>query len=382
MKFLVLGAGTIGTAVAWDLTHVSPVAEVTVADHDPAALARVAAQLSIHTAIIDASAPETVVAQARQHDVVVGALPSRFGHDVLRALCEAGSRYCDVSFMPEDAWRLDQAAMDHGAIVVHDCGVAPGLSHAIVGDAVRRLATCDYVRIEVGGLPERPAPPFYYKAPFAAADVIEEYTRPVRRVREGRTEIVEPLGEVQTTRVGNIGPLDSFLTDGLRSLVHTVEAREMEERTLRHPGHLPLMTALRDAGFFDTQAIGVGGQMVVPRDVTSRLLFPHWAYGEGERDVTVLRVEVRGRNAQGADLGWVWELTDHPAPALTGPLSSMARTTAFPAAIVARWLADGTIAGAGVHPPEQLGLDGHLSALCAELARREVFVFEHPSVRP
>ena len=371
---LILGAGTIGTAVAWDLTHIAPVADVTVADHDPAALARVASALPVATARIDAAAPDTIVRLALQHDVVVGALPSRFGHAVLHALCEAGRRYCDVSFMPEDARGLDQTARRYGAVVVHDCGVAPGLSHAIVGDAVTRLATCDRVRIEVGGLPGTQSPLSSTRRHLRHRTSSRSTRVPCAGCARAKSRIVEALSEVQTVRVDGVGPLDSFLTDGLRSLVDTVSVREMDERTLRHPGHLPLMVALRDAGFFDTRAIDVDGQRVAPRDLTSRLLFPHWAYEEGERDVTVLRVEVRGTDANGAEAGWVWELVDRPAPALSGSLSSMARTTAFPAAIVARWLADGTISEPGVHAPETLGFRGLTPALLTALEARGINV--------
>lgn len=325
--------------------------------------------------------PDTLEALARAHDVVVGALPSRVGHGVLRRLCDIGRRVCDVSFTPEDATTLDAIAKRSGAVVVHDCGVAPGLSHVLVGGAVARLATVDAVRIDVGGIPERPVPPFFYKAPFAAADVLEEYTRPVRLVRGGRIVTAEPLSACETLDVEGIGPLDSFLTDGLRSLVQTITATSMEERTLRHPGHLPLMAAMRAAGFFERTPCDIGGQRVTPRDVTAALLFPHWAYAEGETDVTVLGVEVTGRDAQEQEHTLRWRLIDRPNAERTGRLSSMARTTAFPAAIVARWLADGTVAQPGVHAPETLGIGGLAPALLAALANRGVFVSEHLSVR-
>jgi saccharopine dehydrogenase-like NADP-dependent oxidoreductase len=360
--------------VAWDLTNTPPTATVTVADRDPDALARLARRLPVRTVAFDAAQPDTVRALASDHDVVVGALPSRFGFGVMRALCEAGARDCDVSFIPEDAATLDALARRHGATVVHDCGVAPGLSHVLVGDAVAQLARVDSVRIDVGGLPESPAPPFYYKAPFAPADVIEEYTRPARVVRDGQPVAVEALSGVETVHVDGVGALDSFLTDGLRSLVTTIAAGVMEERTLRHPGHLPLMVALREAGFFATTALDVGGTSVTPREVTSRLLFPHWTYADGERDVTVLRVEVTGIDRNGAPTTRRWLLVDRPDAARTGRLSSMARTTAFPAAIVARWLGDGVVREPGAHPPESLGMHGLAAPMCEALRHRGVCV--------
>lgn len=369
-----LGAGTVGTAVAWDFTHMSPTAAVTVADRDPAALERLTSRLPVTAVAFDAANPELILPLARGHDVVVGALPSKCGYRMLEALCDAGLKCCDVSFMREAASGLDGIARARGAVVVYDCGVAPGLSHALVGAAVATLRTCHSVRIDVGGVPERPSPPFFYKAPFAAGDVLEEYTRPVQLVIDGAPVVVEPLTGVETVDVEGVGRLESFYTDGLRSLTTTVNAREMAERTLRHPGHLTMITALRDLGLFDTTPVRVGAQMVVPRELAATLLFPHWRYAEGERDITVLRVEVTGASAGGDAVTLRWALVDRPQPELTGTLSSMARTTAFPAAIVARWVADGTIADPGVHAPESLGARGLVPPLLDQLRQRGVDV--------
>lgn len=374
MKVLVLGAGVVGQAVAWDMVHTSPAAvSVTMADIDPNALERVRRALPVTTASFDARSPSGAVALAADADVVVGALPSRVGFEVMRVLCRAGARYCDVSFMHEDAATLGELARTNGACVVYDCGVAPGLSHVLVGAAAVQLARVETVRIDVGGVPEQPLPPYYYKAPFAASDVIEEYTRPVRVLHEGQQRVVVPLTGVETVEIDGVGRLDSFLTDGLRSLVTSIGARHMEERTLRHHGHLAAMLTLRTGGFFDPEPVDVLGQMVSPRAVTSALLFRHWAYDEGERDVTVLRVQVTGVTPEGHNARHEWLLVDRPDSSSTGALSSMARTTAFPAAIVARWLAAGQVSP-GVHAPEALGLNGQATALLDALRLRGVRV--------
>lgn len=377
MRCLVLGAGVVGEAVAWDLTHVAPTADVTLTDSDATRLAALGARLPVQTAtldVMDAGGRAALDTLVETHDVVVGALPSVLGFTVLDGLCCLGAAVCDVSFMPERAGMLDEVARAAGARVVYDCGVAPGLSHVLVGSGVAALSRVARVRIDVGGLPERPRPPFFYKAPFAPSDVIEEYTRPVRLVRDGVVTTAEPLSEVERLHVDDVGTLDSFLTDGLRSLIETTRATMMEERTLRHQGHLPLVRVLRDVGLFDETPRLVDGVAVSPRALTSAVLFPHWRYDDDERDVTVLRVEVAGRDASGAPRRAAWRLVDRPDAAVTGSLSSMARTTGFPAAIVARWLADGTVATAGAHAPELLGLHGHAPALLSELRRRGIHV--------
>jgi lysine 6-dehydrogenase len=372
MRVVVLGGGVVGEAVAWDLTRVAPVAEVTVADVDAGRLAALGARLGIATRVADLrdlSRVEELVAGA---DVSVGTLPSTLALPVIERMARLGRRHVDVSFLAQDPRQFDAVARASAATVVYDCGVAPGLSHMLVGEAVRQLAHTAMARIDVGGLPVEPRAPFFYKAPFAPGDVIEEYTRPARLVRQGRVITLPALSEPETVHIDGIGPLDAFNTDGLRSLVDTVQADAMVERTLRYPGHLMAMRVLAETGLFGADPITVRGQSVVPREVACALLFPDWQYAPGERDLTVLTVDVSGVMADGATRSWAWRMVDRRDAG--SPLSSMARTTGFPAAITARWLHAGAIAAPGIHPPERIGLDGHAEAMLAELSARGIHV--------
>jgi lysine 6-dehydrogenase len=372
MRALVLGGGVVGEAVAWDLTRVAPVADVTIADVDASRLAALADRLGVATRVADLRDVSLVEQLAAEADVTVGTLPSTLALPVIERMARLGRRHVDVSFLAEDPRHFDALARSSGAIIVYDCGVAPGVSHLLVGDAVRHLAHTAMARIDVGGLPVAPRAPFFYKAPFAPADVIEEYTRPARLVRGGRPITLPALSESETVDIDGVGLLEAFNTDGLRSLVDTVRADAMVERTLRYPGHLAAMRALGDAGLFGLEPVTVRGQTVVPREVTCAVLFPQWQYASGERDLTVLTVDVAGVTHGGEPRCWAWRLIDRPEAG--SPLSSMARTTGCPAAITARWLYAGTMAAAGVHPPERLGLDGHADTMVTALRERGILV--------
>lgn len=381
MRVVVLGGGVVGEAVAWDLSRVAPVADVTVADVDAGRLEALGRRLGVGTRQADLRDLDLVERLVADADVSVGTLPSTLALGVIDRMARLGRRHVDVSFLADDPRAFDGHARSSGATIVYDCGVAPGLSHVLVGHGVRQLAHTTMARIDVGGLPVEPRPPFFYKAPFAPADVIEEYTRPARLVRGGQVITLPALSEPETCEVPGVGLLEAFNTDGLRSLVDTVAADAMVERTLRYPGHLAAMRVLSEAGFFDTAPVMVRGQAVVPRDLASAVLFPQWQYAPGERDLTVLRVDVAGVDLHGAARAWAWHMVDRPGPEC--PLSSMARTTGCPAAITARWLHEGRMAAPGVHPPERLGLDGHAGEMLQALAARgiQVSVSEHPFVR-
>jgi lysine 6-dehydrogenase len=354
---VVLGGGLIGRAIALDLASDKMFA-VTVADRDPLLLDRLSAEgLAVRPLdFTDRSAINAAVADA---DAVVGAAPGHMGFGLLRAMIEAGKPYADISFMPEDALALDALASERGATAIVDCGVAPGLSNLLCGRADALFQNLERLLILVGGLPRRRVWPFEYRIVFSPVDVIEEYTRPARFVEHGRVVVRPALSDVELVELPRVGTLEAFNTDGLRSLTATLRAPFIKEKTLRYPGHAEKMRMLAEAGFFSSAPITIPGSSVRPIDVTSRLLFDAWRLPEGEADLTVLRVEVEGTRS-GQRCRYTWDLYDERDPK-TG-LTSMARTTGFPCAIIARLLATGALHLPGVHPPEDLGHDEKLFA--------------------
>jgi len=377
-KVVVLGAGMVGQAIARDLAADAGL-RVDVADVRKEALDRVAAQAPVGTVRADLANPAAVGRLVAGYELAVGALPSVIGLQTLRAVIEAGrSQYVDISFMPEDALELDSLAREHGVTAVVDCGVAPGLSNMMCGAAAARLKSVESVEIYVGGLPVERRWPFDYKAGFAPWDVLEEYTRPSRVVEHGRVVVKEPLSEPELLDFAGVGTLEAFNTDGLRSLVRTIDAPFMKEKTLRYPGHIQLMEAFRETGFFSKEPLQVGGVSVRPLDVLATLLFPKWTFAEGEADFTVMRVVAEGLE-NGRPARYAWDLLDRFDPA-TG-LRSMSRTTAFPATIVAGLMLEGAFRRAGVHAPETLGrVPGLLDRLLRELLARGVSCSAHRSV--
>lgn len=386
MRALILGAGRVGRAVARDLAA-EPSWRVTVADVSSKALEAIAGAARLGSASENASGPaaiETVDADladpaqitrlATDHDLVVGALPSFLGFAALRAVLEAERPYVDISFFEQDPFELDGLARERGVTAVVDCGIAPGCDHLIAGRHAAEMDTLERFRSYVGGLPAERSWPWEYKAPFAPYDVLAEYTRPARFVAGGEPVVRPALSEPELLEFPGIGSLEAFNTDGLRTLLTTLPIPDMQEKTLRYPGHAEKMRALREAGFFSPEPVEVDGVEVAPLALTSKLLFHQWRLDEGEEDLTVMRVLVEGRTGGGTESRrerHTYELVDRADPA-TG-LSSMARTTGFTCAAIARLVADGLYDRPGVSAPEHVG--GHpgcFERVMAELADRGV----------
>jgi lysine 6-dehydrogenase len=364
-KIVVLGSGMVGRVIALDLAADFDVAVVDVRLDN---LARLAGA-PVRTVQADLSNPGTIPGLVAGADLVVGAVPGSMGFAILSGVVSAGRDIVDISFFPEDALVLDKAAKAAGITAVVDCGVAPGMSNMICGYHAARM-TVERFACYVGGLPVRREWPFEYKAPFSPADVIEEYVRPARYVENGHVVVKPALSDPELMDFAEIGTLEAFNSDGLRSLLTTMAVPNMIEKTLRYPGHIDLIRALRSTGFFDTAEIEVPGGRIRPLDVTSALLIRQWRLGDEDDEFTVMRVVVEGR-AGDRPARIQYDLFDRRDRA-TG-FSSMARTTGFPAASVARQILAGKFRRRGVSPPEVLGANESVfHAVLDDLTARQV----------
>jgi len=134
----------------------------------------------------------------------------------------------------------------------------------------------------------------------------------------------------------------------------------------------------RDSGFFATEYIEVGGVKVRPIDVTSRLLIEQWRMAETDADLTVMQIIMTGQH-QGRHERRDFFLLDRFDTA--SGTTSMARTTGYTCAIVARQILAGMFTQKGICPPEYLGTTaGCYEHLLAELGRRNIVVQEAVTV--
>jgi lysine 6-dehydrogenase len=370
MKILVLGAGLVGGPMALDLVEDERF-DVTAADVSEDALAKLRGRNpEIATVRQDLSKPAEVSALVAGFDMVISAVPGCMGYATLKAVIEAGKDVVDIAFFAEDPFSLSDLAEEKGVAAIVDCGVAPGMSNLLVGHADHQLDETDTVLIYVGGLPEKRKWPFEYKAVFSPADVIEEYTRPARYVENGALVVRPALTDPEIIDFPHAGSLEAFNTDGLRTLVTTIDAPNKKEKTLRYIGHIEHMAVLREAGFFDKEEVEINGTRMRPLDLTSSLLFRSWKLEEGDVDLTVMRIIVEGKK-DGKRMRYTYEMFDRHCE-VTG-IHSMARTTGYTATVVARLLAEGLFTDKGVIVPEYIGKEkACVDFILAGLAERGI----------
>ena len=341
----VLGTGMVGRAIVYDLSHEH---RITAADSNPQALRLCREMKGVETRQADLTDTEQITRIIKEADLVVSAVPGFMGYETVKTVITKGKPVVDISFMPEDFMELDALAREKGVTAIADCGVAPGMPNLILGHHSQQM-NIERFEYMVGGLPRERKFPFEYKAPFSPIDVLEEYTRPARVMEHGQVVTREAMSEPEMVHFEGLGHLEAFNTDGLRSLLQTMDhIPYMKEKTLRYPGHIRLIQALKASGFFAEQEVDTGSHKVRPLDVTNQVLMKDWKLDAGEREFTIMRI-----NLEGGGRTITYDLLDEYDP-VTG-LSSMARTTGFTATAAASMLLEGIFGKKGMFPPEHIG---------------------------
>lgn len=389
MKLLVIGSGMMGSAATFDMASQPIVDSVTLADSNvklardvAARVNRITGEKKVRAVAIDASKAKDAARLMKGHDGALSAVPYFLNLGLAQAAIAAGCHFADLggnNTVVRQELALAKKAEKKGVAVAPDCGLSPGMASILGGELVRRLdGRADALKLYVGGLPEKPTPPFYYQLVFSVEGLINEFVEPARILRKGKLTTIEPLTEPEEFHLDGFPPLVAFHTSGGTSTMpETFEGRvgECFEKTLRYPGHYDLLCELKELGLFSNEKIRVGHAEVSPRALLSKIFEGKFA-GKGP-DVTIMRIEAHEsikapgvRGLLGGKLkGRVatFTMVDHYDPKTD--MSSMMRTTAFPASIVLQMMCSGVIEKRGAVLQER---DVPANAFLDEIARRGI----------
>jgi saccharopine dehydrogenase-like NADP-dependent oxidoreductase len=350
-KVVVLGAGRVGKAIAADLSQEF---EVTSADMNKDALESLSTRYQVKTRVTDLGSAQAVGYAVRDADLVVSAVPGHMGFCTLRTIIENRKDVVDISFFAEDAFQLDDLARSNNVTAAVDCGLAPGNPDFLAGFFAAQMQIQDF-EFMVGGLHFGRTEPHQYLPTFSPPDVWEEYTRLARYVREGRLITMPALSEPELVEFqvgGHALVLEAFNTDGLRSLIKTMDGRipNMKEKTLRYPGHIAWIKELQETGKPWTPDA--------------------WKPGDDEDEFTIMRIAIHGFES-GAEKKFSYTL--FATYDKETRMSSMSRSTGCSCTGVARCVLDGTYKRKGISPPSYIGESPEcLSRILAHLRERNI----------
>lgn len=263
-------------------------------------------------------------------EIIINMLPGRIGHGIREHLIIGGHNIVDLAFTAEDPQQFDELAKQHGSTMIWDIGIAPGLSNMLLAHAQRELGFLEKATIHVGGNPTEPDNEWSYMAPFSPSDVIEEYTRPARIIRNKTIIEVPALAERHSIDVEGTDGMEAFLTDGLRSVLDTINANDMAEYTVRWPQHIDRWIA-------------------EGHSTPEEELLKAWEFDSNRNEFTWMKVYCESKQDSKQ-----WIVADYGK----GGNGSMARTTGLVTyALASRFATLGTEAcglDTGVHPPENV----------------------------
>ncbi|MHA1155785.1 MAG: saccharopine dehydrogenase C-terminal domain-containing protein [Candidatus Heimdallarchaeota archaeon] len=354
MKFLVLGSGYMGRAVAYDLAHSENVEEIRLADIDISRVKEVAEWINsplIKAIEIDVSDKNQVLTAKQGIDSVIGCISYKFNYDLSKLAIYSGANYCDLggnNTIVNKQFTLDEEAKKAGVTIIPDCGLAPGVASVFVAAGTEKFDSLEEIHIRVGGLPQNPIPPLNYSMIFNVQGLTNEYIEIAEVIRDGKITRVEPLTEIEEIIFPEpFGKLEAFQTSGGTSTLPKTflgKIKILDYKTIRYKGHCEKFKTILDLGFKSEELVEINGGTTTPREFLEMILVKSLTHDD-TKDVTLLRVEV---------IGFVNEIKKKFTLQIIdyfdekNNVSSMMRMTAYPASIIAQMMANGTIKKKGV----------------------------------
>lgn len=272
MKIAILGAGKQARGALQFFIKQKQVVEITLTDKHEYVAKTVAHEFQATRAspikykAVDASSLEELSAFLEPFDLAFNALPYELALVVTEAAIAARTNLVDLggnSEIVDQQLALSDKAQKAGVTIVPDCGLAPGLVSVLVGHAMgySLIKEMHSIKIYVGGLPQDPenAGPLQYGEFFSYAGLLNEYTQPVRVLRNGVIQEIDPLTEKEevsfvTDKVWY--NLEAFSTSGGISTLpqsYQGQVKNLEYKTLRFPGHLRNLQLLKALDIFDEE---------------------------------------------------------------------------------------------------------------------------------
>tara|TARA_A100001037_G_scaffold304980_1_gene343550 strand:+ start:8572 stop:9684 length:1113 start_codon:yes stop_codon:yes gene_type:complete len=338
-RVLILGAGRQGRAIAYNLSFDH---EIIIADNDSEKISDfinfsnryLPESASIQFQTLDASSPGDWVLMYKP-DAIVNSASYMFSQKLTKYAISNKMHYVDLGGNPDVValqHDMNQEALDNGVAVIPDCGLAPGLGQLLASYGLSRLKHAQDVSIFCGGLPKKPLKnKFKHYLFFAAEGLLNEYSGYETILEEGELRVRECLEGKEEVEIDEIGKLEASLTrGGISTSADTFQGvlNSYKYKTLRWPGHWDLMFKWKEEGFFETNwqedALFFAEEKLGERIPTSK------------EDMVILLVKVSGNESKMEIL-----LIDEN-DSETG-LTSMERTTGFPAAEIARLAMQGKL---------------------------------------
>ena len=380
MDILLLGVGLQGKAALYDLVRQPQVRSVIAADMNEAELMAYVNSLQtdkvtpIH---LDVNNERRVAELMKSTQAVIILLTPALSLAMARLAVAQGVHFVETSYAIPEYQSLGRDAAAKGVAILPECGLDPGIDLALAGQALQAFDEVHELHSYGSGVPELAAAdnPLKYKVSWTFAGVLRSYHRPGRILAHGQAIDLSPKDvfapeNVHNVEIEGLGTMEAYPNgDAIRFLeIMGVEGtiREAGRYTLRWPGHCAFWGKMVGLGFLDERPIQVGDATVSPQQFVHDLLLPQLQYQNNERDVVVVRVDVRGIK-DGCKKRMIYQVVDWRD--LDTGLFAMQRTVGFTASIGAQMILRGDIQKRGLLSPI---IDVPVDVFFKELSQRGI----------
>jgi lysine 6-dehydrogenase len=376
MKALVLGAGMMGRAIAYDLSKYSNFDSITIADKDKQTVQSAERFLegkNINFTSIHADDSNNVKKHFQNVDVVISAVPYKFNYVLTKIAVETQTHFLDLggnNDIVKKQRSLSEKAKKNDVTIIPDCGLAPGMASVMTRDVVEQMDSVDYVKLRVGGLPLNPKPPLHYQIVFSPYGLINEYVEDAIVLDHGNIIVKKSMTELETINFPEpFGKMEAFLTSGgCSTLPYTYRDKisYLDYKTIRYSGHCEKFKTLLDLGFADEEKIKAGDLRVSPRELLAALLLEKLPINE--KDVVLIKVLSKGMK-NGKNISLEYTVIDYYDE--KNNITAMMRTTAYPISITAQMMERNIIKEYGVFCSEEVV---PLKPFFEELEKRNIII--------
>jgi len=232
---LVLGAGKVGATVADMLAEYYGIA-VTLADKT--AVADRGDPL-VRRIQLDVENDQELLRVLAAHEVVINALPFFLAARIATAAQAASLHYFDLTEDVAATRSIRQLAQGARAILMPQCGLAPGVIGMLGAELARQFEDVVDLRMRVGALSRNPTNDLRYNFTWSIDGVINEYCNPCDAIVNGELVSVQPLEGYETFNLDG-DSFEAFNTSGgLGTLCETLagKVQNLDYKTIRYPGH-------------------------------------------------------------------------------------------------------------------------------------------------
>ena len=374
MKIVLLGAGKMAYAIAYDLVNNSQVKQVVVGDiriADARRLAEFLKSEKVKLLKLDATNYRKVLKTIQGSACVIGSTTYSHNYLLTKACIQAKTNFCDLGgnvYVVRQQRALNKPAQKAGVTVIPDCGLAPGMVNVLAYHWVKNFDSVDALKIRVGGLPQKPRNLLNYQLVFSVEGLINEYIEDAVILKNGRKQMVGSMTGVEELAFPKPFVIveDFYTYGGSSTLPETLlpKVTNLDYKTIRYPGHSQFIRFMLDLSLFSSEPVLIDKQKIIPRKLSAYLLTKYLP--TNQPDVVLIRIEIEGKR-NGKKVRKTYDCIDYYDPKTK--LTSMQRTTGFPVAIIAQLLATGQIKTKGVIPQE-LAVPGNI--FIKELKKRNI----------